>query len=386
MIKNYFGIFWQFLLLGFTSFGGPMAHLGYFRKTFVEKLEWLDDEAYAKIVALSQFLPGPSSSQVGFSIGLKKGGLTGGIIAFIAFTAPSFFLLYFLATLDIDNIQNDLVIGIISGLKLFAVVVVADAFLSMFKNFCKTKLTIFIFALSSLILLFFQNFLLQIFMIIFAGTLGAFFLKPSTKDETTNYILPNIKVLILFLAILFFSFIFTTQNQLINLFNSFYQTGSLVFGGGHVILPLIAQNSFIEPNSFLVGYAFAQGVPGPMFTIASYLGAVSFDSSPFLGALVTTFGIFLPGFLLILAFDKSFESYSKKPLIASALIGINASVVALLFVALCNPIFPSAVGSLWDFVFALVGFLVMRKYQIHIFYFIAFYCVIGIFKMVLLLT
>lgn len=379
-MKNYFEIFWQFLLLGLTSFGGPMAHLGYFRKTFVEKLQWLDDEAYAKIVALSQFLPGPSSSQVGFSIGLKKGGLAGGIIASIAFTAPSFFLLYFLATLSVNDIQNDLVAGIISGLKLFAVVVVADATFSMFKNFCKTKLTIFIFTLSSLILFFFQNFLLQIFVIILAGTLGAIFIKSSIQDETKNYLLPNIKVLILFLAILFFSFVFTTQNQLINLFNSFYQIGSLVFGGGHVILPLIAQNSFIEQNSFLVGYAFAQGVPGPMFTIASYLGAISFESSPFFGALIATLGIFLPGFLLILAFEKSFESYSKKPLIASALIGIKASVVALIFVALCNPIFPSAVGSILDLVFVLIGFVAMRRYKIDIFYFIIFYCFIGFLK------
>jgi chromate transporter len=377
-MKNYFEIFWQFLLLGLTSFGGPMAHLGYFRKTFVEKLQWLDDEAYAKIVALSQFLPGPSSSQVGFSIGLKKGGLVGGILASIAFTAPSFFLLYFLATLSIHTIDNKIVFGIISGLKLFAVVVVADATLGMFKNFCKTKVTIFIFILSVFMLLLFQNFLFQILVIVVAGILGIIFIKFNANEEKQTYIQPNWKVLFLFFSILIFTILASSQNQFINFFNSFYQIGSLVFGGGHVILPLIAENSAIDENSFLVGYALAQAVPGPMFTIASYLGAVSFQDSPFFGALIATFGIFLPGFLLILAFEKSFESYSKKPLIATALIGINASVVAILFAALCHPIIPSAISSIWDIIFVLIGFFVMQKYKIHILYFICFYCLLTI--------
>lgn len=377
-MKIYFEIFWQFLVLGVTSFGGPMAHLGYFRKTFVEKLQWLDDEAYAKIVALSQFLPSPSSSQVGFSIGLKKGGLVGGILASIAFTAPSFFLLYFLAILNVSNIQNKLVTGIISGLKLFAVVVVADATLAMFKNFCKTKVTIFIFILSILILLLFQNFLFQIAVIIVAGILGTIFIKFNANEEKQTYIQPNWKVLFLFFSILIFTIVISSQNQFINFFNSFYQIGSLVFGGGHVILPLIAENSAVNENNFLIGYALAQAVPGPMFTIASYLGAVSFHDSPFFGALIATFAIFLPGFLLILAFEKSFESYSKKPLIATALIGINACVVAILFAALCNPIIPSAISSIWDIIFILIGFIFMQKYKIHIFYFICFYCLLTI--------
>ncbi len=377
-MKNYFEIFWQFLLLGLTSFGGPMAHIGYFRKTFVEKLHWLDDEAYAKIVALSQFLPGPSSSQVGFSIGLKKGGFIGGVLASIAFTAPSFFLLYFLAILNINSIENEIIFGIISGLKLFAVVVVADATLSMFKNFCKTKVTIFIFILSAFILLFYQNFLLQIVVIVFAGVIGATFIKVESKEQIQNYEKPNSIILFLFFTILAFTILANSHNQLINFFNSFYQIGSLVFGGGHVILPLIAENSSVDENSFLVGYALAQAVPGPMFAIASYLGAVSFDTTPLLGAFVATLGIFLPGFLLIMAFEKSFESYSKKTHIATALIGINASVVAMLFAALCNPIIPSAITSIWDLIFVLAGLVIMKKYKIHIFYFICFYCLLGV--------
>jgi len=377
-LKNHLEIFWQFLFLGLVSFGGPMAHIGYFRKTFVQKLGWLDDEAYTKIVALSQFLPGPSSSQVGFSIGLMRGGLFGGLLASIAFTLPSFLLLYFFATLNIEHIKNEIVFGVISGLKLFAVVVVADASLSMFKSFCKSRLTVIIFVLSSFILLAFQSFLLQISVILFGGILGAIFAKTPFKVEPQHYARPNITVLLLFFAILIFAFLLHSENQLLTLFASFYQIGSLVFGGGHVILPLIAQSVPVDESSFLVGYALAQAVPGPMFTIASYLGAVSVANSPFLGALSATLGIFLPGFLLIVIFRESFESYSKKPLIAKALIGINASVAALIFAALCNPILPSAIHSIFDIVFALLGFIVMRKFRIHIFYFICFYSMVGV--------
>lgn len=376
-MRNHLEIFWQFLLLGLVSFGGPMAHIGYFRKTFVEKLRWLDDEAYTKLVALSQFLPGPSSSQVGFSIGLMRGGLLGGFLASLAFTLPSFLLLYFLATLHIEEIDNKVVFGVISGLKLFALIVVADACLSMFKSFCNSRLTVFIFILSTLILLTFQSFLLQIFVILLGGTIGAIFAKSPFKTEPKQYARPNIAALVLFLGVLIFTFLLHSESKLLTLFASFYQIGSLVFGGGHVILPLIAQSVPVDDSSFLVGYALAQAVPGPMFTIASYLGAVSVTSSPFLGAFAATLGIFLPGFLLIVIFRESFESYSKKPLVAKALIGVNATVVALIFAALLSPILPSAVDSIFDIVFAIIGFIVMRRYKIHIFYFICFYSMLG---------
>ena len=377
-MKNIFEIFYRFFILGLFSFGGPVAHLGYFRKEFVEKLQWLSEESYSKIVALSQFLPGPSSSQVGFTIGLKKGGLAGAIAAFVAFTLPSFLLLYFLATLQIENTQSSLINSIISGLKLFAVVIVADAIIAMFGNFCKTRFTLFIFVLSSLILLLFQNFFVQILVIILSGIIAMIFLKSNAQTEQKQYEKPRILPLLLFIIPFVFSLFFVCSNELLVLFDSFYKVGSLVFGGGHVVLPLIAQTVPVEENSFLVGYALAQAVPGPMFTIASYLGAVSIPNNAFLGALIATLAIFLPGFLLILAFEKSFESYSKKPKIASAIIGINASVVALLFVALCDPIFVSGVKGILDFVVALGVLVVLRKYKISIFYCIAFCCVYAI--------
>lgn len=376
-MKKQFEIFYQFLLLGLVSFGGPIAHLGYFRKTFVEKLQWLSDESYSKIVALSQFLPGPSSSQVGFAIGLHKGGLWGGAGAFIGFTLPSFLLLYFLAVFSLGSTESPIVDGLINGLKLFAVVVVADATLGMFQNFCKSKTTILIFVISTLALLLLVGFLTQLLVIILAGVAGAIFIRSQTQEIET-YQKPKLFPLVLFILPFIFALLFTNTNEIYRLFNSFYEVGSLVFGGGHVVLPLIAENVAVSESEFLVGYALAQAVPGPMFTIATYIGAVGFEVSPFLGALIATLAIFLPGFLLILAFRQSFESYSKKPMIASAIMGINASVVALLFAALCDPIFSSGVGNIIDLCVALFGFLLLRKYKLPIYYFILGFCIYGV--------
>lgn len=377
-MKNQIEIFWRFLLLGFTSFGGPIAHLGYFKKTFVDKFKWLDEETYVKIVALSQFLPGPSSSQTGFCIGLRKGGLVGGILAFIGFTLPSFLALYLLAVLHIDTVENKIVFGIVNGLKLFAVVVVADATLSMFRKFCKSNLTIFIFILCCIILFILQSFISQILVIVLAGTIGFIFAKNENLNKTTQYIKPNLYAFILFIAILIFGLLYTSNNVFINLFNSFYQIGSLVFGGGHVVLPMIAQNEFVNKDSFLLGYAFAQAVPGPMFSIASYLGAANFETSSLIAALTATIAIFLPGFLLILSFEKSFESYSNKPLVSKALIGINASVVAILFVALCDPIFVNGVKNILDLMIAIVGVFLLNRYKFSIFLFILLFSLYGI--------
>jgi chromate transporter len=376
-MNKYLEIFWHFLLLGFISFGGPIAHLGYFRKKFVEQLRWLSEESYAKIVALSQFLPGPSSSQVGFTIGLERGGVLGGTLVFVGFTLPSFLLLFFLATLDIQQTDNAIVTGIIKGLKLFAVLIVADATLSMFKNFCKDRLTQLIFILATLVLLLFEHFLMQIFVIIFAAFIGAWRIKTPTSIEN-NYKKPSLLPLLLFALLLFGLPLLATYSPVLDLFNTFYRVGSLVFGGGHVVLPLIGQNVAVDENSFLVGYALAQAVPGPMFTIASYIGAVSFSSNPFLGAVVATVAIFLSGFLLIIAFRQSFESYTQKPRIAAAVIGINASVVAILFAALISPIFPSGVTSWYDLAVAVIGLLILRRFKIPVLYMIGAFCLVSI--------
>lgn len=379
-MANIFEIFYKFLLLGFVSFGGPMAHLGYFRKTFVEKLKWLDEATYVRLVALSQFLPGPSSSQVGFSIGLKRGGLAGGIAAFIAFTFPSFFILYLLATFDISQNDNTIINGIIAGLKLFAVVIVADAVLGMFKNFCKDKVTIVIFLSATSILLLFHSAYIQIFVLIIAALFGGIFIKNKPNSQYTETKKIKLFPFILFLILLFLLPFFATFNDMIKTFTAFYEAGSLVFGGGHVVLPLLKQSlgDMVTNESFLVGYSLAQAVPGPMFTIASYLGADILNSSPFFGALISTIAIFLPGFLLILSFWDSFESYTKKGRVLNAIAGVNAAVVGLLTAILINTVFPSGVHSYVDFSIVAIGLYGFRKFKIPVLYMITLFILIGI--------
>ena len=372
-------IFWHFFILGLFSFGGPIAHIGYFRKKFVEELKWLNDEEFSKIVALSQFLPGPSSSQVGFTIGLKKGGIIGAIFAFIAFTFPSFLLLYLAATFQNIYENSTIIYALMSGLKLFAVIIVADATYSMFKTLCKTNLSKIIFVFATLFLIFYQSFFAQIMVLVASGLFAFLFIKEKDSNKI-KYEKPYILPLFIFFLLLIFLPFFANQDKLLSLFNSFYQVGSLVFGGGHVVLPLIKSNINIDENSFLVAYSLAQAVPGPMFTIASYIGVVAFEVSPFLGAVVATLAIFLPGFLLILAFYKSFESYLKNPTISKIVAGINASVVAILFSVLVTIVIPSGILNIYDLIFAILGFLVIRKFKISVLFFILFYCGYGILR------
>ena len=369
-------IFWHFFILGLFSFGGPIAHIGYFRKKIVEELKWLSDEEFSKIVALSQFLPGPSSSQVGFTIGLKKGVIIGAILAFIAFTTPSFLLLYLATTFQNIYDNNTIIYALMSGLKLFAVVIVADATFSMFNSLCKTTLSKIIFV-STLFLVFNQTFFSQILVLVVSGFVALFFIKEKNINKI-KYEKPYILPLFIFFILLIFLPFFANQEKLLNLFNSFYQIGSLVFGGGHVVLPLIKSDINIDENSFLVAYSLAQAVSGPMFTIASYIGVVAFEESPFLGAVVTTIAIFLPGFLLILSFYKSFESYSKNPTVSKIVMGINTSVVAILFSVLITMVIPNGILNIYDLIFAILGFFVIRKFKISVLLLILFYCVYGV--------
>lgn len=372
-------IFWHFFILGLFSFGGPIAHIGYFRKKFVEELKWLSDEEFSKIVALSQFLPGPSSSQVGFTIGLKKGEIIGGILAFIAFTTPSFILLYLAATFQNIYENNSVIYALMSGLKLFAVVIVADATFSMFKALCKTTLSKIIFIFATLFLIFYQSFFSQILVLVVSAFVALFFIKEKNTNKI-KYEKPYILPLFIFFILLIFLPFISNQDKLLSLFNSFYQVGSLIFGGGHVVLPLIKSNINIDENSFLVAYSLSQAVPGPMFTIASYIGVVAFEESPFLGAVIATIAIFLPGFLLILAFYKSFESYSKNSTISKIVTGINASVVAILFSVLVTIVIPSGILNIYDLIFAILGFFVIRRFKISVLLLILFYCGYGFIR------
>ena len=353
-----FEVFYQFLILGCISFGGPAAHIGYFQTTFVQKLSWLDQQAYVKLVALSQFLPGPGSSQVGFAIGLRRAGLAGGLAAFIGFTLPSFFLLYLLAIFALDSRDSIMINGVIQGLKQLAVIVVADASLSMFKSFCKDKLSITLMVISTLCFLVFPSLWIQMAVLALAALAGILLSRSSDKSQSTLTMLGIKRFPLIAFSVLFVGLPFINAE----LFASFYQAGSLVFCGGHVVLPLLQQTvgEQISNDQFLTGYAAAQAVPGPMFTLATYLGATLFPAEPLTGALLATFGIFLPGFLLIYGLQNTWETLTQNPKVAGGAAAINAAVVGLLVSALYNPVFVSAVTQPLDLIIVVFGFLALR--------------------------
>ncbi|MEZ9883043.1 chromate efflux transporter [Vibrio splendidus] len=361
-------IFKTFFLLGWISFGGPAAHIGYFRKTFVEKLNWLSDEEYGQIVALSQFLPGPGSSQVGFAVGYKKGGLTGAIAAFVGFTSPSVILMLILALVSNQLLEAPLFISIIHGLKLLAVVVVADATFGMYKNFCQSKIATALCVITTIVLLLIPGIWPQVLVLLFASMVGSKFLTSHELKTVPSTHKISLTPLVIFVALLVGLPLFSAYSQGIEVFGLFYQAGSLVFGGGHVVLPLL-QNGIgdkLSQDAFLTGYAAAQAVPGPMFTLATYLGYVLMPSAPITGALLATIAVFLPGFLLLLGVLKNWQAIASKPLVAGALTGVNAAVVGLLLAALYQPIFTSAVSSGLDFALIIVGVWLLKTVKMPI--------------------
>jgi chromate transporter len=366
-MKKSWEIFWQFLLLGCVSFGGPAAHLGYFQRTFVQKLEWLSNDAYVKLISLSQILPGPGSSQVGFAIGLHKGGLAGGVAAFVGFTLPSFLLMYWLAvSVGLDNPASWL-LSVSSGLKLLAVVVVLDAVITMFRSFCNSRLSVLIILLSVSLLVIYQSFYTQIFVLLIAMLIGIVSNKSPT--ELVNKFQPLKKVswlpMLLFISIFSLSLGFSQYDSALGVFAIFYKNGSLVFGGGHVVLPLLQTSvtDTLTEQQFLFGYAAAQGVPGPMFTMATFMGAQWLESAPFSGAIIATLAIFLPGFLLILALNHSWQSLIQHPIFIGASAGINAAVVGFLCFALYDPVFTGAVHSYIDLGIVIIGFLILKLFK-----------------------
>lgn len=385
-----FQIFLRFFSLGLVSFGGPAAHIGYFRQTFVQELNWLDDKHYGSLVALSQFMPGPGSSQVGFAIGYHRGGLLGGIAAFLGFTLPSFILLFLLAVTSSQWLDYSFTQGIIHGLKLLAVVVVADAIWIMFKQFCQRKQAKLLMVMSCVIILLQPSMLMQFGLLIAAAIVGRHYLsgeRADPVDVATQSVKLNFFYLSLFLGLLLASLVMIALSKqvgitsLTELFSQFYQVGSMVFGGGHVVLPLLQQSvgDAISNDQFLTGYALAQAVPGPMFALAAFLGAEIWLQQPLIGALVATLAIFLPGFLLMLVALKSWHAISARPQVTGAIAGVNACVVGFLLAALYNPIFTSAVLSSLDMALVVLGFGLFKIFKPNIFILVAGFGVTGAF-------
>lgn len=351
-------IFWRFLALGCTSFGGPTAHIGYFHRTFVDRMRWIDEAAYARLIALSQFLPGPGSSQVGFALVLHRAGLHGGLAAFISFTLPSFILLYLLAVYSVDYVHHPLFEGVASGLKLLSVVVVADAVLNMGSAFCKTRLHAGLTVLTAVSILVLPALWMQFAALAFAALVGSRYEEEATQSGSGGV---NWLSLALFALPFIGMPLASSWASGVELFARFYPAGSLVFGGGHVVLPLLQQSlgEALSTERFLIGYGAAQAIPGPMFTLATFLGAEMTPAQPLYGALLATAGVFLPGFLLLLGLRKAWEMLATKPRVAGAAARINASVVGLLLATLYQPVFVNSVNGPREMAvviaFALIG-------------------------------
>ena len=365
-------VFVAFLRLGLTSFGGPIAHLGYFREAFVVRRRWLDDHAYADLVALCQFLPGPTSSQVGFALGMMRAGWLGAFSAFIGFTLPSALILLIFAQAA-PSIGGAAGMGALHGLKIVAVAIVAQAVWGMARSLCPDRERSAI-AIAAVILLAFApgstGMLGAIALGAVAGlALGGADIKPAGSVAA----LPSSKwvsviSLSLFMALLLLLPLLAEQSQALAVVDRFYRAGALVFGGGHVVLPLldaeVVRPGWVTHDAFLAGYGAAQAVPGPLFTFAAYLGAVLRpEPNGVAGAGLALLAIFLPGFLVLVGILPFWDQFRSKPVARSLMRGANAAVVGVLGAALYAPVFTSAIGDMRDFALALAGFAALMKWQ-----------------------
>lgn len=339
-----------FLWLGCISFGGPAAHTGIFQREFVQRRQWLSQAEFARLLALVQFLPGPASSQLGFAIGRQRAGLPGAVAAFIGFTLPSATLMLLLALGLLGGLDERFpwLDGVLLGLKWLAVVVVADAVLTMHRHFCTDFLTRMV-ALAMAAVTLTQG-PEALWGLLAALLLGAWLGSPQVPaDERPQAPLTLLRSLLWLLPFLPLSLLAWTDWSLSGLWSGFFYSGSLVFGGGHVVLPLLQQQfqQQLPADTLLAGYAFAQAMPGPLFSMATYLGAMLLPLQPLTGALLATLGVFVPGFLLLLALQPYWSWLSRYSRVQGAIGTVNAAVTGLLAATLINPVLISA--GLWSF-------------------------------------
>lgn len=367
-------VFAAFLKLGLTSFGGPVAHLGYFRDEFVVRRRWFDERAYADLVALCQFLPGPASSQVGLSIGLSRAGYLGAIAAWTAFTLPSAIALVLFA-FSVGFLGEALGSGWLHGLKVAAVAVVALAVLGMARSLTPDRERATLAVVATIVTLAFPSAWGQIGAIVLGGLFGIAVFRGGPPIAHAELPLSvsrraGVVALILFFGLLvglpFLSA--ATGSQSIALFEAFYRAGSLVFGGGHVVLPLL-QASVVPPgwvsnDAFLAGYGAAQAVPGPLFTFSAYLGAVMGpEPNGWAGAALCLVGIFLPSFLLVVGALPFWQELRRTPTAQAALKGVNAAVVGLLLAALYHPVWTAGILGPADFALGAAAFLLLFMWR-----------------------
>jgi chromate transporter len=368
-------VFLIFLRLGLTSFGGPIAHLGYFRDEFVTRRRWLSEGSYADLVALCQFLPGPASSQVGIALGLSRAGYPGALAAWAGFTLPSAIALILFA-LGISRYGTAISPGALHGLKVVAVAVVAQAVWGMARNLCTDVPRVTLMAIAACVALLEPSAWGQVSVIAAAAVAGLLLFKPGqsaghdplpiTIRRRTGAIW-----LVLFLALLVGLPLLAQAlpNQTVAMVDAFYRAGSLVFGGGHVVLPLlqaeVVPSGWVGNDAFLAGYGAAQAVPGPLFTFAAFLGAsMNLAPSGWVGGMISLLAIFAPAFLLIMGVLPFWERLRRSLRTQAALAGVNAAVVGLLLAALYQPVWTSAIVQAQDFGLALVALVALMFWKL----------------------
>ncbi len=363
-----------FLRLGLTSFGGPVAHLGYFREEFVVRRRWLDDPAYADLVALCQFLPGPASSQVGIAIGLSRAGTAGALAAWTGFTLPSAVALVLFAY-GMGALGDVTGAGWLHGLKVAAVAVVAQAVLGMMRSLAPDRERATLAVVAAIIALAVPSAWGQVGAIALGGVVGLAWLRADAPVEHASLPLNvNRRTGAALLAVFFILLVglpllaATTSSQALKLFDAFYRAGSLVFGGGHVVLPLLQASvvppGWVDNDLFLAGYGAAQAVPGPLFTFAAYLGAVMGPApNGWIGATLCLIAVFLPSFLLVIGALPFWEALRRQAGAQAALRGVNAAVVGLLLAALYHPVWTAGIAGAGDFALAIAAFLLLFIWQ-----------------------
>jgi chromate transporter len=370
--RSPFEVFLAFLKLGLTSFGGPIAHLGYFRQELVVRRRWVSDATYTDLVALCQFLPGPASSQVGFSLGLIRAGYRGGLAAWAGFTLPSGILMTAFAY-GAPALTGPIGNGLLHGLKLAAVAIVAQAVCGMARTLCPDRERASIAGIAAIIILCSSSSLAQIGVILMGGIAGLWLCRVETTAFLGSLEIPvsrrvgSIALCVYFLLLVLLP-VFGAVSPMAQLFDAGYRSGALVFGGGHVVLPLL-RSAFVGPGwvngaSFLAGYGAAQAMPGPLFTFAAYLGAVAAPGpSAVTGALLCLIAIFLPGLLVLLGALPFWDALRRRTRAQATMRGINAAVVGLLGAALYNPLWTGSIKSAGDVAVAVGAFVLLMAWR-----------------------
>jgi chromate transporter len=368
-------VFVAFLRLGLTSFGGPIAHLGYFRDDFVVRRRWLDERTYADLVALCQFLPGPASSQVGIGIGLARAGPAGAAAAWLGFTMPSALAMVAFGY-GVVTFQDGMPPGLLHGLKVVAVAVVAQAVWGMARTLCPDAGRATIAVVAAAVVLLAQSAAMQVAVIAAGGLVGLLFLSAREDNGGQPLAIPLGRATALAALAVFFVLLLAlplladvVSSQPLALIDSFYRAGSLVFGGGHVVLPLLQSEvvppGWVSADSFLAGYGAAQAVPGPLFTFAAYLGTVmSAEPDGALGAVVCLLAVFAPSFLLVFGVLPFWDSLRHVRVVRRAMLGVNAAVVGVLLAALYDPVWSGTIASPRDFVLALAAFTLLMFWKV----------------------